>query len=68
MKNKLFVIQYTSGNDWEKTKGIIIIEAKKRQEAIMTFKKQIKDRRITNIKMLKNTTSRIIFNQDVSLL
>lgn len=68
MKNKYFIVQYTSGKEWEVRKGITIIEAKKRTEAIMIFKKQIQDRRITNIKMLRQTTSRVIYNKDVSLL
>ena len=68
MKDKVYLIQYTSDDKWEKEKGIMIIEAKERQKAMLTFKKNVSNRRITHIQIIKKGKSKIIFNQDVSIL
>lgn len=67
MKNKIYLIQYTSGNDWEKEKGICIITAENRKQAVLTFTKTIEKRRITNVFEIRIKKG-IIFNQDVSAL
>lgn len=63
----IFLIEYTSGEKWEITKGLCGIIESKRTKAIKLFHEQVKNRKITSIKQIK-TKNGIIFNKDVSLL
>lgn len=67
MKNKAFLIQYTSGNEWEKEKGFCIITAENRKSAVLLFVKTIEKRRIVSVSEIRKGNG-LIFNQDVSAI
>lgn len=64
---KHYIIHYKSKNKWQKEKGTSIIIAQNRQEAMLLFKKTVKERIIIDISILKPKKG-ILFNQDVSIL
>ena len=67
MKNKFYVIEYTSNDKWEKSKGYCIITAENRKEAIITFAKKIQNRKLVAVNQVSRKKG-LIFNQDVSIL
>lgn len=67
MKNKFYLIQYSSNDEWEISKGVCLVGADSRKNAIKNFGEKIKNRKIKEINLI-SSKSGLIFNQDVSIL
>jgi len=67
MKNKFYLIEYSSMNEWEVSKGMCIICEESRRSVVKKFAERVKDRKIKSITLI-NYKQGIIFNQDVSIL
>lgn len=67
MKNKFYLIEYSSNDKWEINKGVCIVCDETRRTAIKRFHEKVPNRTIKAINLV-NSKKGIIFNQDVSIL
>lgn len=65
IKNKLYLITYTSNDQWEMSKGIMIVSAKNKVEARKLAKEKIGGQEISTILLIKPTRAKILFNKEV---
>ncbi len=64
---KYYLIEYTFGDKWELSKGILIISANSKREAIKLAEKQIGSPKVEKVVLISSKKEKVIYNQDPAI-